>query len=77
MELKPEKPKTIDVPTRSKPTQQFVGLSTPRKGLGKILGQYKTVKTDIGDKARQTYAFQKSQGRLKNFEGLGKKAKRG
>ena len=77
MELKPEKPETVDVPTRSKPTKQFVGLSTPRKGVGKILGKYKTVKTDIGNKAKETYAFQKSQGKLKNFEGLGKKAKRG
>ena len=76
MELKSEKPKTVDIP-RSNPTKQFVGLSTPRKGVGKILGKYKTVKTDIGNKAKETYAFQKSQGKLKNFEGLGKKAKRG
>ena len=76
MELKPKKPGTVDVPTGSEQTKQFVGLSTPRKGLGRILGQYKTVKTDIGDKARQTYAFQKSQGKLESFESLGKKAKR-
>ena len=49
----------------------------PVKVYDKKTGKYKTVKTDIGNKAKETYAFQKSQGKLKNFEGLGKKDNHG
>lgn len=41
LELKPktQKPQRPNPPQQDTETKQFVGLSTPRKGLGKILGQ--------------------------------------
>ena len=71
-------PKKREVKEKEKPSEskQFVGLSTPRKGLGKVLGKYKTVKTDIGNSAKEAYTAQRAKGRMENYENVDVKAKK-
>ena len=69
--------KTPSIPTpplETTQTKQIVGGSVPRKGIGRIFGQYKTVghKGSIED----AYTAQKEKGNLSNYEAAGKKAQR-
>jgi len=68
-------PKKREVKEKEKPSEskQYAGAYVPRKGLGKVLGKYKTVKSKS---AEQAYTAQKAKGRMGNFENVNKGAKK-
>jgi hypothetical protein len=68
-------PKKRKVDEKQKPTEskQYAGAYVPRKGLGKVLGKYKTVKSKS---AEQAYTAQKAKGRMEGFENVNKGAKK-
>jgi len=69
----PTTPKQTYIPEEPDESKQYGGTYVPRKGLGKILGKYKTVKSESAEEA---FVQQKRKGRLRDFENVDVRAKR-